>query len=120
MLKDTRLKDNLNKLLLAFLYASAFYLSVQIQATANQLIPVESNQQILSQQTINILPVQEQNGHIRHAPVNLFPCNIFPEFGINALWTSRSVPLCLFIVRQNNEKPHSIKARDIAYRYLRI
>lgn len=66
------------KLLLAILYCSVFYLSLQVKMPVYQLSFAGDNQKVIEQQSFNLLPLTTEKGNNSHESGKLIIISSFP------------------------------------------
>lgn len=114
------LKTFARNLLLAVLYSSAFYLSIQLPASFSYQLPENANQTVLQQQSINLLPLQEQSSKNIYNPVPLLPVIFLPVTGLCNILLQRSITSLLLPGNYHFRTHNSLTALEIVYRNLRI
>lgn len=120
MLPLQYLKTVARNFLLVFLYASAFYLSVQVQMSVIYQTSENAHQPVFEEQSINILPFQEQNIYRFDKPVNLLPVIVLPVSGLFYSLIVKDTLINSLFRNHSPEMPHTIRALEITFRNLRI
>lgn len=108
------------KIILAFFYALAFFLSVQVQKPV--LLQTDLNQEntYISKQIINLLPMQEQSSKIVTEPVNLFPVTILQGYSPLSSIFLRTQSANTLFRSYNVENDHLVDVIIILLHKLRI
>lgn len=120
MLTIKYLKTFATKTLLAVLYSSAFYLSFQLQMPAMYQLQSAEHRPVFQQQSINILPFQEQETRQFAKQVSLLPVIVLPVSGLFNSLVPRIAPISSIFPNHIFENTHSPISLEIAYRNLRI
>ena len=108
------------KLLLAILYCSVFYLSLQVKMPVYQLSFADNNQKVIEQQSFNLLPLTSEKGANTYESGNLIIISSFPWHspGKNLLQTAST--FSSLFNQHVNYKSTAFHELVIVHRNLRI